>query len=172
MTDSFKNDCDRIQRLLISIRSDINKRDQKKAASLPVAMIEGEIRGQLTNLGDFILISKIVSWIFSKTLSLHRKRIKAKMAYRKRNLKRKETNTLNSWMKRTNLSRSLRVPCNKLEINYLADKELRLVSLQIIMTLKTWTINSFIRHKKILKPNKMLNWIKLMKRYSFIWIGS
>lgn len=50
MSDSYRIDIDRIQRLLVSIKNDLNKREQKKKAYQPVALIEGEIRGQLTNL--------------------------------------------------------------------------------------------------------------------------
>ena len=56
MSDPYKNDVERMHRLLISVKTDLTRRDQKKLNNQPVAMIEGEIRGQLTNLGIFLII--------------------------------------------------------------------------------------------------------------------
>ncbi|CAD8111039.1 unnamed protein product [Paramecium sonneborni] len=56
MSDQYKNDIDRIQKLIVSIKTDINKREQKKKAGQQFTIIEGEIRGQLTNLDRELLL--------------------------------------------------------------------------------------------------------------------
>ncbi|CAD8074856.1 unnamed protein product [Paramecium primaurelia] len=50
MNDQFKNDIERIQKLIVSIKSDMNRREQKQKSGQQITMIEGEIRGQLSNL--------------------------------------------------------------------------------------------------------------------------
>ncbi|KAM3131374.1 hypothetical protein pb186bvf_016556 [Paramecium bursaria] len=50
MTDQYKNDVDRINRLIVSLKSDLSKREQNKQQGKPTNIIDGEIRGQLTSL--------------------------------------------------------------------------------------------------------------------------
>ncbi|CAK79412.1 unnamed protein product (macronuclear) [Paramecium tetraurelia] len=52
MSDQFKNDIERIQKLIVSIKQDMNKREQKQKGGQQLTMIEGEIRGQLASLGN------------------------------------------------------------------------------------------------------------------------
>ncbi|CAD8099637.1 unnamed protein product [Paramecium sonneborni] len=61
MSDQYKNDIDRIQKLIVSIKTDINKREQKKKAGQQFTIIEGEIRGQLTNLDrELVLLGDLI----------------------------------------------------------------------------------------------------------------
>ncbi|CAD8080129.1 unnamed protein product [Paramecium primaurelia] len=61
MSDQYKNDIDRIQKLIVSIKTDINKREQKKKAGQQFTIIEGEIRGQLTNLDrELVLLGDLM----------------------------------------------------------------------------------------------------------------
>ncbi|CAD8075324.1 unnamed protein product [Paramecium sonneborni] len=63
MSDQFKNDIERIQKLIVSIKSDMNKREQKQKAGQQITMIEGEIRGQLTSLDrELVLIADVLKY--------------------------------------------------------------------------------------------------------------
>ncbi|CAD8176489.1 unnamed protein product [Paramecium octaurelia] len=63
MSDQFKNDIERIQKLIVSIKQDMNKREQKQKGGQQITMIEGEIRGQLASLDrELVLIADVLKY--------------------------------------------------------------------------------------------------------------
>ncbi|CAD8141966.1 unnamed protein product [Paramecium pentaurelia] len=58
MSDTYRGDIERIQRLIQQLRSDIQKREQKINANQPVGMIDGEIRGGISKLDREIELLK------------------------------------------------------------------------------------------------------------------
>ncbi|CAD8144827.1 unnamed protein product [Paramecium octaurelia] len=58
MTDTYRGDIERVQRLIQQLRSDIQKREQKINANQPVGIIDGEIRGGISKLDREIELLK------------------------------------------------------------------------------------------------------------------